>query len=198
MNAPDILSKWLDEEYGHVVSKFGNHQADKLKSYRLSDNQTFGGQAAMYWHRMRNFDTGGADLQRAQTAAKVASSMRMLWVSVRALDWSNDSIAPSNSLDLIGGHFNEADFRDAKQYNSRDDFWETPIGLGVTYLEGHIRKHGLAQKFRLAQLVRAEQIMFDASDVAAIEFERSLEVHGAVPRPGLSSGNVQLWTPADS
>ncbi|MFO0971009.1 MAG: hypothetical protein U0520_01510 [Candidatus Saccharimonadales bacterium] len=195
MNTQKIVTEWLDAEYQHVVSKFGDHQSDKLRILPISRSESFAGQAATYWRRMRTFEDGNAVLQRAQAAAKVASSMRMLWVSVRALDWAHDGIANKGSLDIIQHHLGEDGFRDAKQFIGKDDFWETPIGIGSSYLESYIRRHGLAQKFRLPELVRAEQLMVDAADVAAVTFEDALTVYGAVPKPGISSGNIELWLP---
>lgn len=69
----------------------------------------------------------------------------------------------------------------------------TAIGLGLAWLDGSIITNGFDRKFRLGQLVRAEQIMFDAVAVMGLQFEITLNIAGILPRPGLSSGNIKLW-----
>lgn len=198
MNAPEVLLNWMQAEYKYSSAKFGDHQVESLTTVPISNNAVFGGQAALYWSRMRMFDRGEAVAQRTQAAAKMANATRSLWSTLRAFDWSSDKHSTNDSLMIIRAHLGEHDFHNGKQLEERDDFWETPIGLGLTYLEHHIKRHGFAQKFRLSQLIRAEQIMTDASEVAALQFERCLEAHGAVPKPGLSSGNIELWLPENA
>jgi len=198
MSTEHVTIDWLRTEYDYSSAKFGEHQVDTLTQLALSNNASFGGQAAMYWSRMRAFDQGDAVAQRAQAAAKMANTTRSLWSAIRSFDRSSERHAAQDALWVIKNHLEVEGFRAAKTIEHKEDFWETPIGLGLTYLELHIKRHGFAQKFRLGQLMRAEQIMLDAADVAALQFEHCLDVHGAVPRPGLSSGNIELWVPSQN
>jgi outer membrane receptor protein involved in Fe transport len=187
------LLEWLTEEYEYGRAKFGPNQSGQLRATSLSNNQNFGGQTSRYWERMRTFELGGAQLQRAQAAAKVASSARSLWATIRSIDRPDDRSATADSLIIIENHFGESDFHEAKRQVHKDDFWETSMGLGLTYLEDHVRRNGFARKFRLGQLVRAEQIMLDASDVAALQFEAVLASVDELPKPGVPSGEIEPW-----
>lgn len=193
----EALREWMAQEYRYSSGKFGEHQTDTLRDMSLSNNASFGGQAASYWYRLRSFDAEpDAEMQRAQMAAKLVNTTRSLWAAIRSLDRRRETHAASDAAWLIDQHFEVHDYHEAKQFAERADFWETPIGLGLTYLEVDISEHGLAPKFRLGQLVRVEQVMTDAASFAVLQFERCLEVTDALPRPGLSSGNVEPWLPA--
>ena len=126
-------------------------------------------------------------------AAKMANSTRMLWATLRAMEWKDNKPAALHSSllmeeSLASGHV------EAKRFIDAPDFYDTPVGLGLAWLDGSIIRNGLDRKFRLGQLVRAEQIMFDAVAVMALQFERTLEITGTLPRPGLSSGNIEPWS----
>ena len=118
----------------------------------------------------------------------------MLWTTLRAFDFKDDQWAARHCATLVGNSL-EGGYADAKQIIDLPDFYETPIGLGFMWLDKSIRLNGVERKFRLGQLIRAEQIMLDAAQVMALQFERTLEVAGALPRPGLSSGNIEFWLP---
>lgn len=195
-NSPtEHLEKWLRAERVYGAAKFGVDQSDRLTSTMLSNNQNIGGQTAMYWNRMQLFEEGGAELQKAQAAAKMASATKSLWATLRSLERFSDEAANIDGLWIMSEHFTETDFYNIKPQLEKDDFWETSIGLGLTHLEVHIKRHGFAEKFRLSQLVRAEQIMLDSADVAALQFEQTLQATGNLPKPGISSGNIEIWLP---
>lgn len=153
----------------------------------------FGGRIASYWARMDAFEEGDVALQRAQAAGKVASASRSLWATIRSADRLTDRHATQDSFEILHDHFADNDFHNIKPQLEKDDFGETYIGLGLTYLDLALKRQGLASKFRLGQLVRAEQIMVDAADVAAIQFERCLEATGNLPAPGVTSGEMHPW-----
>jgi hypothetical protein len=191
----ELLLTWLDEEYVYSSTKFGDNQSESLRTTQISNNAIFAGQAATYWARMQAFRTGGAEIQAAQAAAKMASSLRSLWSTLRSMDRVRDTASVKDAIWLVDDHFQNSDYHEAKLFIDKPDFWETPIGLGASYLERHIRNHGLAKKFRLGQLIRAEQIMLDAADVAALQFDRTLEIEGNIPAPAQPSGYTELWIP---
>lgn len=194
----EALVEWMGREHAYAAEKFGDNQSETLRNLLLSNNASFGGQGASYWARMRSFDGApDAGLQRAQLAAKLASSTLSLWATFRSLDRRNDRVATRDGLLIASENFGLRDYHDAKSFESTADFWETPVGIGFTYLEAHIRQHKLAPKFRLSQLVRAEQIMTDAASLAVLKFEDCLNEAGSLPKPGLSSGNIEQWLPGE-
>jgi len=191
----DLVQKWLKGEYVYSSSLVTNNQTADLFERSISNSAIFAGRAASYWYRLGVFRDQGAELQAAQAAGKTVSSLRSLWSTIRSIDRMTDIASVQESIVVIGNHFDDTDYHDAKTFIDKDDFWETPIGLGSTYLERHIRNRGLARKFRLGQLVRAEQIMVDAADVAALQFEETLQAVGNLPAPGQPSGSLELWFP---
>lgn len=72
-------------------------------------------------------------------------------------------------------------------------FMKRRASFGLGYLAEKVKAHGFDRKFRLGYLLRAQSIMEDASDVAALQFARTLDAVGDLPRPGLSSGNIEPW-----
>lgn len=189
---PTMLKQWLDAEYTHSRSKFGVSQAETLIKSGLSNNGNFGGQAANYWGRMHEYDQN-ASLHRAQYAAKMANTARMLWATIRSFEWGDNKHAVALGAKLIQIHTDDGDYHQAKQYIDNPDFYDTPVGMGMGYLEDYINRYGVARKFRLGELVRAQQIMEDAGDVAALQFEWTLQATGELPKPGLPSGYIETW-----
>jgi len=190
-----LLTRWMSEESNYSIAKFGPLQIEKITSSLLLNEANFGGQIAMYFGRLRQYREGGASLQAAQSAAKFANCSVSLWATIRSLNRSSDLSARSNAYSLITENLSEKGTYNAKPIIEKYDFWQSGIGLGLIYLEENMKKHGFVTKFRLGQLMSAEDIMLQASEVAALQFESTLEQVGGLPKPGLSSGNVELWLP---
>jgi hypothetical protein len=191
----ELVVSWLDKEQAYVARKFGTNQKANLKRYSLSHESSFGGVADMRWKRLQDARATAQPLRAAQDAGKLASSCCSLWATILAFDRRSDVQAHRTALEIAREHLEENGFAEAKRRIDHEDFGETPVGLGLTYLELYIRQRGLAQKFRLACLGRAEQIFADATSVMALQFQETLAQTDALPAPGQSSGNLGLWLP---
>lgn len=191
---PELVELWLNDEYAHSRLKFGVTQAEKLKTKDLLSGENFAGQAQSYWDRMHNYDID-ASLHLAQYAGKTANAARMLWATIRSFEWEDNRFAVLHASGLIREQLeSSSDWRNAKAYKEEDDFYATPIGLGLGYLARQLREHDISdRRFRLGQLIRAEDIMYDAAGLMAVQFEETLSTTGTLPKPGLSSGNVEPW-----
>lgn len=195
LSAPDLLHMWLHEETIYARKKFGTQQANVLTDKLLSAESNFGGQTAMYWSRLQLFRREAAHLQAAQAGAKMANASKNLWATIRAADWSDNLPAMNTGLLIIDDVLSEARPAAIKNVLDAEDFWDTDMGLNLTYLERDLRSHGVASKFRLGMLLKAESVIADAAQVAAHQFEQTLALTGNLPKPGISSGNIELWFP---
>jgi len=193
---PELAYEWLMGEYRHSAAKYGTNQSDKLRTQAFLSQGTPSGDMSRYWGSLQQYPDD-AYMHRAQYAAKVANGGRMLWTTLRAFDWEHDTRAAEQSAELIKQHIATGAYRDAKRYIGKVDFYETPMGLGLAHLGALVERHGFEQRFRLAELNRAEDIMYDAADVMALQFEDTLEHTGSLPKPGLSSGNIEPWPRQD-
>ena len=80
---------------------------------------------------------------------------------------------------------------------AKDDFDDTSLGIGIGWYAKRLETRGIPHTNLgiAAELPRISGLYLDAAAMAIAQFEICYETLGVLPRGGLSSGNIEIWTP---